>query len=97
MALILKLADPNKEFTACTDACMEGLGGALLQDNFVIAYESKMLKIHERNHVVYDLELADVIHALKMWRHYLLGKKFTLVTDHISLKYLFSQLDLNSR
>ena len=46
---------------------------------------------------VYDLELDVVIHALKMWRHYLLGKKFTLMIDHISLKYFFSQIDLNDR
>ena len=54
-------------------------------------------KIHEHNYSAYDLELAAVIHALKMWRHYLLGKKFTLMTDHISLNYFFSQTDLNTR
>ena len=68
-----------------------------MQENSVIAYESRKLKIHEQNYSAYDLELAAVIHALKMWRHYLLGKKFTLMTDHISLKYFFSQTDLNAR
>ena len=86
---ILKIADPDKEFVVCTDACREGLGGVLLQENSVIAYESRKLKIHEKNYSAYDLEFAAVIHALKMWRHYLLGKKFTLMTDHISLKYFF--------
>ena len=68
-----------------------------MQENSVIAYESRKLKIHEQNYSAYDLEFAAVIHALKMWRHYLLGKKFTLMTDHISLKYFFSQTDLNAR
>ena len=68
-----------------------------MQENYVIAYESRKLKKHEQNYSVYDLELAVVIHALKMWRHYLLGKKFTLMTNHISLKYFFSQTDLNAR
>lgn len=81
----------------CTDACLEGLGGVFLQENVVIAYETRKLKKHENNYVVYDLELVAVIHALKMWRNYLLGKKFVLVTDHISLKYFFSQPNLNAR
>ena len=63
----------------------------------MIAYESRKLKIHEQNYSTYDLELAAVIHALKMWRHYLLGKRLTLMTDHISLKYFFSQTELNAR
>jgi len=46
---------------------------------------------------MYDLELVIVIHALNMWRHYLLGKKFTLVTDHINIKYVFNQLDINAQ
>ena len=74
----------------CTDACGEGLGGVLLQENSFIAYESRKLKKNEQNYSVYDLELAVVIHALKMWRHYLLGKKFTFMIDHISLKYFFT-------
>lgn len=52
---ILKFEDPNKEFIICTYACMEGLRGVMLQDNSVIAYESRKLKNHEINYVVYDL------------------------------------------
>ena len=66
-APILRIADPNKEFVVCTDACNEGLGGVLTQEGHVIAYESRKLKIHEKNYAPYDLELAAVIHALKMW------------------------------
>lgn len=44
-----------------------------------------------------DLELVSIIHALKMWRHYLLGRKFTIMTNHSGLKYLFEQPKLNAR
>jgi hypothetical protein len=55
---ILKITDPYKDFVVCTDACIEGLGGVLMQDNHVISYESRKLKEHKRHHVTHDLELA---------------------------------------
>jgi hypothetical protein len=55
------------------------------------------LKIHERNYPTHDLELAAVVHALKTWRHYLYGQKCDIYTDHKSLKYIFTQLELNMR
>ena len=58
----------------CTEASKEGLGGVLYQEGHVVCYESRKLKYHERNFVVRDLELAMVLHVLKMWHHYLLGK-----------------------
>ena len=67
-----------KNFVVCTDACGQGLGGVLMQDNHVICYESRKLKDHERNYATYDLELAAIVHALKMWRHYLMGRIFEL-------------------
>ena len=81
----------------CTYACNDGLGGVLTQEGHVIAYESRKLKIHENNYVTYDLELAIVIHALKMWRHHLIGRKFILMTDNKGLKYLLDQPNLNVR
>jgi hypothetical protein len=81
----------------CTDACKEGLGGVLSQEGFVICYESRKLKEHEKNYATHDLELAAVVHALRKWRHYLMGKKFELRTDHNGLKYLFDQPTLNAR
>ena len=60
----------------CTDACNDGLGSVLTQEGHVSAYEFRKLKIHENNYETYDLELASVIHALKMWRHHLIGRKF---------------------
>ena len=57
----------------CTDTCNDGLGRVLTQEGHVIAYESRKLKIHEKNYANHDLELAVVIHALKVWRHHLIG------------------------
>eukprot|EP00253_Pinus_taeda_P014522 PITA_14522 len=96
-APILSIADPNKDYVVCTDASKEGVGGVLMQEGRVIAYESRKLKEHEQKYSAYDLELAAVIHALKMWRHYLLGRKFLLLTDHHSLTNYFSQPTLNTR
>jgi len=96
-APILKILDPYKDFVVCTNACREGLGGVLIQENYVVAYESRKLKQHEKNYATHDLELVDIIHALKMWRHYLIGRRFMLMSDNISLKYLFDQPNLNAR
>jgi hypothetical protein len=96
-APILKIADPNKDYIVCTDACKEGLGGVLSQEGFVIFYESRKMKEHERNYSTHDLEIATIIHALRKWRHYLMGRRFELRTDHNGLKYLYHQSTLNAR
>ena len=57
----------------CTDACGQGIGGVLMHDNHVVCYESRKFKEHEKNYATHDLELASIVHALKMWRHYLMG------------------------
>ena len=64
----------EKDFVVCTDACGQGIGEVLMQDNHVICYESRNLKEHEKNYATHDLELAAIVHALKMWRHYLMGR-----------------------
>ena len=96
-APILKIADPEKDCVIWTDACKEGLDGILTQEGHVICYESRKLKEHEKNYATHDLELAAIIHALKMWRHYLMGRKFELRTYCHGLKYLFDQPNLNAR
>eukprot|EP00253_Pinus_taeda_P018429 PITA_18429 len=96
-APILSIADPNKDYVVCIDASKEGVGGVLMQEGKVIAYESRKLKEHEQKYSAYDLELTVVINALKMWRHYLLGRKFLLLTDHHSLTNYFNQPTLNVR
>jgi len=96
-APVLSLPDGSGGFVVYTDASKLGLGCVLMQNGRVIAYASRQLKDHERNYPTHDLELAAVVHALKMWRHYLYGEKFEVFTDHKSLKYIFSQKDLNLR
>jgi len=68
-----------------------------MQEGRVVAYASRQLKDHERGYPMHDLELVAIVFALKIWRHYLLGERFELYTDHKSLKYLFSRRDLNLR
>ena len=63
----------------------------------MISYASRKLKKHEELYATHDLELAVVVLALKLWRHYLVGQNFELKTDHQSLKHLFTQRDLNAR
>jgi hypothetical protein len=75
-ALILDIANPNEEFVVCTDACKEGLNGVLGQKDHVVCFESRKLKEHEKNYATHDLELATIVHTMKMWRHYLMWKKF---------------------
>ena len=96
-APILRIADPNMDFMVFIDACKEGLGGVLGQNGFLICYESKKLKEHKRNYATHDLELAAIVHSLRKWRHYLMGRRFELIIDHNSLKYLFDQPTLNAR
>jgi hypothetical protein len=75
----------------------KGWGSVLMQDGGVIAYASRKLKKHEELYMTHDLELAAVMLALKLWRHYLVGRNFELKMDHQSLKHLFTQRDLNAR
>jgi hypothetical protein len=68
-----------------------------MQEGRVVAYASRQLRKHELNYPTHDLELAAVVHALKIWRHYLIGHKSEIYTDHKSLKDIFTQSDLNLR
>ena len=68
-----------------------------MQDNHVVCYESRKLEDNGKNYATHDLEIAAIVHALKMWRHYLMGRIFELRTNHCSLKYLFDQPTPNAR
>jgi hypothetical protein len=68
-----------------------------MQEGKVVVYSSRQLKIHEKNYPTHDLELAAVVHVLKTWRHYLYGQKCDIYTSHKSLKYIFTQSELNMR
>ncbi|WVZ75872.1 hypothetical protein U9M48_023894, partial [Paspalum notatum var. saurae] len=96
-APVLTLPDLTKSFTVYCDASKEGLGCVLMQEGMVIAYASRQLRKHEVNYPTHDLELAAVVHALKIWRHYLFGNRCETYTDHKSLKYIITQNELNMR
>jgi hypothetical protein len=68
-----------------------------MQDGKVVSYASRQLRKHEENYLTHDLELAAVVHALKIWRHYLIGHRCEIYSDHKSLKYIFTEADLNLR
>ena len=79
------------------DASRAGLGCVLMQSGRVVAYGSRQLKNHKQNYPTHNMELAAVVFALKIWRHYLYGEQFEECSDHKSLKYIFMQQDLNKR
>jgi hypothetical protein len=94
-APVLILPVQTKDFQVYCDASCQGLGCVLMQEGQVVAYASWQLRPHESNYPTHDLELAAVVHPLKMWRHYLIGNRCEVYTNHKSLKYIFTQLDLN--
>jgi hypothetical protein len=85
-ALVLAHPDNGKPFDVYCDASGTWLGCVLMQDNWVIAYASRALRPHKQNYPTHDSELAAMVHALKMWRHYLMGTHCNIFTDHKSLK-----------
>ena len=96
-APVLVLPDIRKDFEVFCDASHQGLGCVLMQEGKVVAYASRQLRPHEENYPTHDLELAAIVHALKIWRHYLIGNRCEIYTDHKSLKYIFTQSELNLR
>jgi hypothetical protein len=96
-APVLIMPDIHKGFDVYCDASRQGLGCVLMQEGKVVAYASRQLRKHEQNYPTHDLELAAIVHALKIWRHYMIGNKCQVFTDHKSLKYIFTQRDLNLR
>jgi hypothetical protein len=96
-APILVMTDMEKSFSIYCDASGQGLGCVLMQDCHAVRYASRQLRKHEAHYPTYDLELAAVVHSLKIWWHYLMKKRCELYTDHKSLKYIFTQSNLNLR
>ncbi|KAF3676518.1 putative zinc finger CCCH domain-containing protein 19-like isoform X2 [Capsicum annuum] len=92
---VMTLPNGVDDFVVNCDASRVGLGCVLMHKGKVIAYASSQLKPHEKNYPTHDLELAAVVFALKIWRHYLYGVHIDVFMDHKSLQYVFTQRDLN--
>jgi hypothetical protein len=87
----------DADFLVCTDTSKEGLGGFLMQDGRVIACILGKLRRHEEKYVMHDLELLSILYALRVWRHYLIGRTFELKMDHCGLQHIFTQSNLNAQ
>jgi hypothetical protein len=94
--LILKVPNMDTYFLVCTDTSKEGLGRVLMQSDRVITYISRKLRRHEENYATHDLELVAIVYALKVWRHYLVGRKFELRMNHCVLQHISMERDLNA-
>ena len=89
IAPILIVPDRGHGYTSYCDASRVGLGCVLMQSGRVVAYGFHRLKNHEQNYPTHDMELVDVVFALKIWHHYLYGEQFKVYSNHKSLKYIF--------
>ncbi|KAF3668526.1 putative ribonuclease H protein-like [Capsicum annuum] len=96
LAPVMTLPNGVDNFVVYYDSRV-GLGCVLIQKGKVIAYASRQLKPHKKNYPTYDLELAAVVFALKIWRHYLYGVHIDVFMDQKSLQYVFTQRELNLR
>ena len=96
-APILTIPDGSGGLIIYSDASKKGLGCVLMQHGRVVAYASRQLKPYEQNYPTHDMELVAVVFALKIWRPYLYGVQCEIFTDHKSLKYIFTQKELNMR
>ncbi|WMV25309.1 hypothetical protein MTR67_018694 [Solanum verrucosum] len=94
---VLTLPKGSDGYMIYCDTPRVGVGCVLMQRGKVISYASRQLKLHEKNYPTHDLELAAVVFALKIWRHYLYGVHADVFTDHKSLQYVFTQKELNLR
>ena len=94
---ILIVPKQGQRYTVYCDASRDGLGCVLIQSGRVVSYGSKQLKNHEHNYPTHDLELATIVFALNIWRHYLYGERFEVFLDYKSLRYISTQRDLNMR
>ena len=94
-ALVLIIPSGTGGFVIYSDASHNGLGCVLMQK--VVTYASHQLKNYEKNYPTHDMGLAAVVFSLKIWRHYLYGERCEIFIDHKSLKYFFTQEELNMR
>ena len=92
---VLALPYEKGEFVIYSNASHKGLGCVLMQHGKVIAYASRQLKEYKVRYPTHDFDMTTIVFALKIWRHYLYGERCEIYTDHKSLKYIFTQKELN--
>ena len=97
LAPILIFLESEPLYTVYCDTSNDGFGCVLMQSGRVMAYGFRQVKNHEQNYPTHDMELAPIVYALKIRHHYLYGEQFEVFSDHKSLKYIFTQRDLNMR
>jgi hypothetical protein len=94
---VLAQPDTTKPFDVYCDASGTGIGVVLTEEGRVISYSLRKLRRHEEHYPTHDLELVAIVMVLQTWHHYLLRNVVHIHTDHKSLKYIFTQPDLNMR
>ncbi|MCO5550638.1 hypothetical protein L7F22_004127 [Adiantum nelumboides] len=94
---VLAIADPTQPFDVMTDASDCASGGVLMQNERVIAFDSRKFSAIQMRYPVYDKEFLAIVHAYRTWKHYLLGANSIVRTDHQSLTYIFTQPVMNPR
>ena len=93
----LIVPERGQRYTLYFDAFKDGLGCILMQSGRVVAYGSRQLKNQERNYPTHDMELAAIVFSLKIWCHYIYGEQYEVFSYRKSLKYIFTQRDINMR
>ena len=94
---VLNLPDHTKPYELHTDASDFAIGGVLMQEGHPVAYESRKLNDTERRYTVQEKEMTAIIHCLRVWRHYLLGTRFVIMTDNVATSYFQTQKKLSSK